>query len=74
MEQKWKTVIVDLLTENGLSVCLVSERWIVDDRVYYPTYGSYKNHKALMSHEEPDDSYREYEFKLRKVCSVYLYS
>ena len=42
-----KTIIVDLVTENGLSVCLVSEKWLVEDRVFYPTYGNYKNHKAL---------------------------
>ena len=65
-------MIVDLLTENGLSVCLVSERWIIDDRVYYPIHGSYKTHKALISHEEPDDSYKEYEFVLRKICGLYL--
>jgi len=31
-------VIVDLLTEDLLSVCLVSERRIVDDRFYSPAF------------------------------------
>ena len=72
MAEHFKTIIVDLVTENGLSVCLVSEKWLVEDRVFYPTYGNYKNHKALLSHEEPSDSYEEYEFVLRKICGLYF--
>lgn len=40
MDEKWKTVIVDLLAEYKLSFCLVCEKWKVDDRVYCSTYGS----------------------------------
>ena len=59
------------VAEDMLSVCLVSERWIVDDRVYYPTHASYKTHEDLISQEEPDDLYQEYEFALRKICGLY---
>jgi hypothetical protein len=73
MDEKWKTVIVDLLAEDRLSFCLVSEKWKFDDRVYCPTYGSCKTHKALISHEEPDDSYQECGFVLQKNCGLYVY-
>jgi len=72
MDQKWKTVIVDLLTEDMLSVCLASERWIIDDRFYSPTYGPYETHKPLISQAEPDDSYQEYEFVHRVAVCILI--
>ncbi len=72
VDEKWKTVIVDWLAEDRLSVCLVSEKWKVCDRVYCQTYGSCETYKALIYHEEPDDSYQEHEFVLRKICGLYV--
>ena len=72
MDQRWKTVIVDFLTEDVLSVCLVSERWNGDYRVYYSIHMSYKIHKDLISYEEPGDTVPRV-CVLLKICGLYRY-
>lgn len=69
----WKTLIVDLKTKDGQSVCIVSERWIHpwkhSDVLLYPTkHTPAKTEKAVREHEEPNDTYEEFEFVTRKIC------
>lgn len=68
---KWKTLIVDLKTEEGLSVCIVSERWIQPRKntLLYPTHHTaVKTEKAVRNHEEPTRSYEEFPYVTRKIC------
>lgn len=60
---------VDLLTEEGLQVCRVSERWVRDDKiVFVPNYKTPQYDKAVKSHELPNNKFKEYEYVRRKVC------
>ena len=52
----WKTLIVELVTENGPSVCIVSERWLKPGKktvLLYPTHHTpAKTEKAVREHEK----------------------
>ena len=71
-EKKWKTLIVDLITGDGLSVCIVSERWVKPKYVFYQNYSGFKTANAVKKHKVPNDSYTTFKYQTRKICGVYL--
>lgn len=72
-KENWKTLLVDLVTKDGLLACIVSERWIKSkSHLYYPKYTGVKTTNAVKKHELPNNSYVSYEYRTRKICGMVI--
>ena len=72
-----KTLLVELVTENGPFVCIVSERWLKPGKktvLLYPTHHTpVKTEKAVSEHEEPTEKYEEFHYVTRRYVVNNLY-
>lgn len=65
----YKFLLGDLFTETDICVATVSERWLVKDKtVAYPPLVGRDLEIAMRTHEEPEEDWVQYTFKLRKIC------
>lgn len=72
MADQFKFLVVDLYTDAGIEVAIISERWAMDkDETYYPTHiKGAKWEKMVRSHEAPARTWTIYPYKLRKICGM----